>query len=106
MSSNAPLSWSPPGEIQPDSLPDFHVEAQLRKGNGPKLTGDSLDDIMANFERDVINSALEQNHFNLARVADQLKITRHALRYRMQRLNISGGTDNNSDDGSPMEKGK
>src|SRR6266850_2040115 len=92
-------------EIQPESLPDFNVEAQLRKGNGPKVTGDSLDDIMANFERDVINSALEQNHFNFARVADQLKITRHALRYRMQRLNISGGTDNNGDEG-PMEKGK
>jgi DNA-binding NtrC family response regulator len=93
-------------EIQPESLPDFHVEAQLRKSNGPKLTGDSLDDIMSNFEREVINSVLEQNHFNLARVADQLKITRHALRYRMQRLNISGGTDNNSDEVSPMEKGK
>jgi DNA-binding NtrC family response regulator len=70
------------------------------------VTGESLDDIMANFERDVINSALEQNHFNQARVADQLKITRHALRYRMQRLNISGGTDNNSDEVSPLEKGK
>jgi DNA-binding NtrC family response regulator len=92
-------------EIQPESLPDFQVEAQLRKTNGPKMTGDSLDDIMANFERDVINSALEQNHFNLARVADQLKITRHALRYRMQRLNISGGTDN-SDEVAPLEKGK
>jgi len=93
-------------EIQPESLPDFHVEAQLRKNNGPKITGDSLDDIMANYEREVINSALEQNHFNFARVADQLKITRHALRYRMQRLNISVGTDNNSDDVSPVEKGK
>lgn len=94
-------------EIQPDSLPDFNVEAQLRKSsNGPKTTGESLDDIMANFEREVINSVLEQNHFNLARVADQLKITRHALRYRMQRLNISGGADNNTDEISAVEKGK
>lgn len=92
-------------EVEPESLPDFHVEAQLRKAGGPKVTGDSLDDIMANFERDVINSALEQNHFNLARVADQLKITRHALRYRMQRLNISGGADN-SEEVAPLEKGK
>jgi transcriptional regulator with PAS, ATPase and Fis domain len=92
-------------EIQPESMPDFQVEAQLRKGNGPKITGDSLDDIMANFEREVINSALEQNHFNLARVADQLKITRHALRYRMQRLNISGA-DNSDEAVAPIEKGK
>ncbi len=91
-------------EVEPESLPDFQLEAQLRKAGGPKLTGDSLDDIMANFERDVINSALEQNHFNLARVADQLKITRHALRYRMQRLNISGGAD--SEEVAPFEKGK
>lgn len=92
-------------EIQPESLPDFQVEAQLRKAsNSPKTNGDSLDDIMANFEREVINAALEQNHFNLARVADQLKITRHALRYRMQRLNISAGADNNSDEAS-AEKG-
>jgi DNA-binding NtrC family response regulator len=93
-------------EIQPESLPDFQVEAQLRKASSPKMNGESLDDIMANFERDVINSALEQNHFNLARVADQLKITRHALRYRMQRLNISAGADNNSDEIMPPEKGK
>ena len=92
-------------EIQPDSLPDFNVEAQLRKSTSPKFNGDSLDDIMANFEREVINAALEQNHFNLARVADQLKLTRHALRYRMQRLNISAGTDN-SDDVASVEKGK
>jgi DNA-binding NtrC family response regulator len=92
-------------EIQPESLPDFQVEAQLRKTTSPKFNGDSLDDIMANFEREVINSALEQNHFNLARVADQLKLTRHALRYRMQRLNISGGTDN-SDDVASVEKSK
>jgi DNA-binding NtrC family response regulator len=93
-------------EVQPESLPDFHVEAQLRKVTSPKVTGESLDEIMANFERDVINSTLEQNHFNLARVADQLKITRHALRYRMQRLNISAGADNNSEEATPMEKGK
>lgn len=84
-------------EIEPESLPDFHIEAQVRKGNPSKFNGDSLDDIMANFEREVINSALEQNHFNLARVADQLKLTRHALRYRMQRLNISAGTDNSDE---------
>jgi DNA-binding NtrC family response regulator len=44
---------------------------------------------VANFERDLINSTLEQNRFNLTKSADQLKISRHALRYRMQRLNIN-----------------
>jgi DNA-binding NtrC family response regulator len=44
---------------------------------------------MSNFERELITSVLQQNHFSLTRTAEQLKISRHALRYRMQRLNIS-----------------
>jgi sugar diacid utilization regulator len=40
---------------------------------------------------------LEQNHFSLTRTAEQLKISRHALRYRMQRLNIAVGTDAEED---------
>ena len=47
---------------------------------------------------------LEQNHFSLTRTAEQLKITRHALRYRMQRLNISAGTEA-EDDTSTTTKG-
>ena len=48
---------------------------------------------MAAFERDLITSTLEQNHYSLTRTAEQLKISRHALRYRMQRLNITTGVD-------------
>ena len=39
---------------------------------------------------------LEQNRFSLTRTAEQLKISRHALRYRMQRLNIA--TDNDAEE--------
>ena len=46
---------------------------------------------MANFERELITAMLEQNHFSLTKTAEQLKISRHALRYRMQRLNIAAG---------------
>ena len=48
---------------------------------------------------------LEQNHFSLTRTAEQLKISRHALRYRMQRLNISTGTDTEEDAPAHEEKG-
>ena len=77
-------------EIQPTSLPDFQLEARLHKNTSPKpvATG-SLDEMMARHERELISSLLEQNHFNLAKTSDQLKISRHALRYRMQRLNIA-----------------
>jgi len=79
-------------EIQPGSLPDFQLEARLHKAAAPRVVGnESLDEMMANFERELITSILEQNHFNLTKTAEQLKISRHALRYRMQRLNM--GTD-------------
>jgi DNA-binding NtrC family response regulator len=77
-------------EIQPESLPDFEHETRLHKAVTPKAAGGgSLDEIMANFERELIESMLDQNHYNLGRTAEQLKISRHALRYRMQRLNIA-----------------
>jgi DNA-binding NtrC family response regulator len=81
-------------EIQPTSLPDFQLEARLHKTTAPRLspTG-SLDEMMARYERELITSLLEQNHFNLAKTSDQLKISRHALRYRMKRLNIAEPTE-------------
>jgi len=81
-------------EIQVSSLPDFKTETRLRKDEMPVFNGSlSLDDTVANFERELINNLLEQNHFSLTKTAEQLKISRHALRYRMQRLNISTGVD-------------
>ena len=59
---------------------------------------------MFNFERDLILSRLEQNHYSLAKTADQLKITRHALRYRMQRLNVNIDAGPDDDTVVPMRK--
>jgi len=79
-------------EIQASSLPDFHIEVQLQK----TLTlhpapGESLDDALARIEGELITGALEQSGFNLTRTAEQLKLSRHSLRYRMQRLNLNLG---------------
>jgi len=77
-------------EIQPESLPDFQLEARLRRSIPGKTVGtESLDEMTANFERELILSLLEQHHFNLSKTAEQLKMSRHALRYRMERLNIA-----------------
>src|SRR6058998_3313749 len=82
-------------EIQSRSLPDFHLETRLRKGELPLVTaGQSIDEIMANFEKELIIHTLEQHRYNLTRTAEHLKISRHALRYRMQRLNIHAETEN------------
>jgi DNA-binding NtrC family response regulator len=64
----------------------------------------SLDEAMANFERELISSMLEQNHYSLTRTAEQLKISRHALRYRMQRLNISAEEEVDEDTVAPGGK--
>jgi DNA-binding NtrC family response regulator len=77
-------------EIQPSSLPDFHLEGRLRKTEISPVTGaHSLDELMADFERQLILNTLEQNRYNISKTSEQLKISRHALRYRMQRLNIN-----------------
>ena len=92
-------------EIQAASLPDFQIETGLRKATAPKgVAGQSLDEMMANFERQLVSTVLEQNHFSLNRTADQLKISRHALRYRMQRLNITLETEGEEDASAPIGK--
>lgn len=79
-------------EIQSRSLPDFHLETRLRKGELPLVApGQSIDEIMESFEKELIIHTLEQYRYNLTRTAEHLKISRHALRYRMQRLNIQEG---------------
>jgi DNA-binding NtrC family response regulator len=83
-------------EIQSTSLPDFQLEAQLQRSSPARQSGGSLDEIIATYERDLIAEMLEQNHRNIGRTAEQLKLSRHALRYRMQRLNLS--VDDTSDD--------
>ncbi len=96
------LETSP--EVQARSLPDFQLEGRLRKGEMPMATpGQSLDDIMSNFERDLITQTLEQSRYNLTKTAEHLKISRHALRYRMQRLNINADTDTEEEAGQAKE---
>jgi DNA-binding NtrC family response regulator len=84
-------------DIQPFSLPDFQIEGHLQKASPIRLIPDeSLDDALARIERELLTSALEQNDSNLTRAAERLKLTRHSLRYRMQRLNMNAadGTAN------------
>jgi DNA-binding NtrC family response regulator len=94
------------GEIQPASLPDFELEARLHKAPGPKPAANgSLDEIMARYERELIAGLLEQNHYSLAKTAEQLRISRHALRYRMQRLNVAGGAEADDEPAAPAGNG-
>ncbi len=81
-------------EIQPASLPDFQLESRLHKDDPAALAGDKpLDEIVADFERNLIHSILERHGHSLNKAADSLRLSRHALRYRMQRLNIAMSDD-------------
>ncbi|HVU07602.1 MAG TPA: sigma-54 dependent transcriptional regulator [Verrucomicrobiae bacterium] len=84
-------------EVQSSSLPDFQVESRLQKNAAAPSVGDeSLDEALARIERELISNALEKNTANLTRAAEQLRLTRHSLRYRMQRLKMSDGEANDS----------
>ncbi len=92
-------------EIQSRSLPDFHLETRLYKSDLPPITGaQSIDELMANYERELITQTLDQNRFNHTKTAEQLKISRHALRYRMQRLEIHAGSDTEEEITAPPGK--
>ena len=79
-------------EIQASSLPDFQVETRLQKTTPTQAApNESLDDALARLERELITNVLEQNDFNPTRTAERLKLSRHSLRYRMQRLNMDFG---------------
>lgn len=84
-------------EIQVASLPDFKLEARLRKSDHSAVESDlPLEDQVANFERECILNALAEHQYSLNQSAEALKISRHSLRYRMHRLNIKfehGGDD-------------
>ena len=89
-------------EVQASSLPDFQVETRLQKTTATATQAapnESLDDALARLERELITSVLEQNNFNPTRTAERLKLSRHSLRYRMQRLNMDFG--DSSPDESP-----
>jgi DNA-binding NtrC family response regulator len=76
-------------QIQAPSLPDFAVEARLQKGAPVAVAPDeSLDLALERLERELIQNMLEQSNFNLTRAAERLRLSRHSLRYRMQRLNM------------------
>ena len=92
-------------EVQPESLPDFELETQLRSSSdsSPEAEVDfqlGFAEAVASFERKMIQKALEQNQYNVNRSAEQLKMTRHSLRYRMQQLGLG---NNSKDSNGPDE---
>jgi DNA-binding NtrC family response regulator len=92
--------------VQAASLPDFEVESRLREGADeqrarPAATG-SLTEALVKFEKEMILKALDESGGSLVKAAQALDLSRHALRYRLGRLNLhlDGAVDEEADAGS------
>jgi DNA-binding NtrC family response regulator len=89
------------GSIGPEYLPQevvegltpvaSHVRDQVLSGHK------SLSDAVDEFERDLIGEALTRTHFNQTRAASVLGTTRRILKYRMDKLGIGDGEDDDGD---------
>ena len=96
-------------EVRAASLPDFEVESRLRlgdlgsEGNPAFPRSGSLSEALLQFEREQILSAIKRSGGNLAKTAAQLDLSRHALRYRMSRLNLH--VEGNVDEGTEQTTG-
>lgn len=88
--------------VRGQSLPDFGVPAQLHQGTAPAPDG-NLDRALSSYERELIMSALQRHGYSLSRAASALGISRHALRYRMQRLGIEANQENDPEDAGPTD---
>ncbi len=93
-------------EVQPGNLPDFDFEGRLRESKG-SVDGNQVNmdlgftEAVEDFERKIVSAALENNQYNVNLSAEQLKMTRHSLRYRMQQLGLTNirSSDGDSGDG-------
>jgi len=91
-------------EVQPSSLPDFEFESRLRETDGGGSHAEinmnlGFAEAVAEFESNMISSALEQNQHNVNKSAEQLEMTRHSLRYRMQQLGLTNTKSRDGDSG-------
>ncbi|MGD0017145.1 MAG: sigma-54 dependent transcriptional regulator [Verrucomicrobiia bacterium] len=75
------------GQIRPQSLPSALAE-QLPAGTEEAPPGRNLEESLVNFERQQIERALQRYRGRINDTAAALGISRHALRYRMQKLGM------------------
>jgi DNA-binding NtrC family response regulator len=79
--------------IQPDALPDEFFAGDRYTVTRHAIGAPSLAEAVNNFERDLVLNALKQANGVQTRAAELLGTTRRILKYRMDKLNISGVHD-------------
>lgn len=73
--------------IELRSLPNLSAPTARERATIP--LDSSLEDTINQIERQLIEQALLENRGSMSKAASRLKISRHALRYRMQKLGMS-----------------
>jgi len=91
-------------EVRVESLPDFALEARLSVASGEPGPIRSLEEALIEYERKLITTALERCR-SVGRTAEMLGISRHALRYRMQRLNLQSEGVHEDEPSGETERG-
>ena len=74
----------------------YRIEGVIRPQDAAKTVymmvdldpADGLDTALEKFERQMIQNALRRNESNATATAKELKMTRHALSYRMKKLGL------------------
>ncbi len=84
-------------EVRLESLPDFTLEARLTVSTAEPTSVRSLEEALVEYEKKLISTALERCR-SVGRTAETLGISRHALRYRMRRLNLLQSDGVNEDE--------
>lgn len=78
--------------LQYEHIPEYILEGIQRQEDDKSLSMDreeALDEKLEKVEREYIIETLNKNHWNVAKSARKLNITRQSLIYRMRKLNIS-----------------
>jgi len=82
--------------IQFEHLPYQYRKSNMKKTNPSEaliessrnISGNSLAEQLANFEKQTIESYLNKHHYHITNTASALGISRQSLQYRMKRLDI------------------
>lgn len=86
LSKSDPLWVDPPEDrsLSPEPAPETAAPSAAPR----VVNGESLDDAIAKYEREIIIAALKENEGVQARAARQLGVSRSRLNYRIQKLDI------------------
>jgi two-component system, NtrC family, response regulator PilR len=76
-----------------DLLPPALIERRSVPRGAPARSGANLDELVSSYERGLLLDALQQSGGVKKRAAQRLGISFRSFRYRLEKLGIDGGAD-------------